>query len=324
MMNRTKAISLMVAAMLTVPVMMPAMGACAEEQAGMPNPWTELEESVLAQDFSFNVPAGAEAVSCRRLDTLAEVTFTLDGAEYCFRMQATSEAADISGLYYDWEDDMTESVGVNAAAFHEATDGDTAVRLLTWYDVSSGTSYALSAMGGDLTAADLELIANEMYVSGQTDVGLSSLAELNGKTFTFCSGAGAWFTELTVGEDGSFTGSFHDSNLGEADEELYPSGTVYGCTFSGRFEQVGSSLRVAELEPDEGQVPEAIEDGVRYVTTQPYGLTIGAIFGVYAPGAAADSMCDEARVWFHLMGEDATALTGYGLYDAANEVGFAE
>ena len=54
-------------------------------------------------------------------------------------------------------------------------------------------------------------------------------------TFVFSSGAGGWFTELELQPDGSFTGSYHDSEMGEFAED-YPNGTVYVCEFSGRFE----------------------------------------------------------------------------------------
>ena len=46
----------------------------------------------------------------------------------------------------------------------------------------------------------------------------------------FSSGAGAWGTVLELAPDGAFTGSFHDTNMGETGEG-YPNGTVYLCSF---------------------------------------------------------------------------------------------
>ena len=43
--------------------------------------------------------------------------------------------------------------------------------------------------------------------------------------FVFASGAGAWSTDLTLNQDGSFTGVYHDAD----------TTTVYICTFSGQF-----------------------------------------------------------------------------------------
>lgn len=45
-------------------------------------------------------------------------------------------------------------------------------------------------------------------------VEIFSFSELKGSRFVFSSGAGAWQTELTVAEDGSFQGSFQDVNMG--------------------------------------------------------------------------------------------------------------
>ena len=58
--------------------------------------------------------------------------------------------------------------------------------------------------------------------------------QLNGKLFEFSSGAGGWSTELTMGENGTFTGVYHDSEMGETGDN-YPDGTVYLCSFHGQF-----------------------------------------------------------------------------------------
>lgn len=52
-----------------------------------------------------------------------------------------------------------------------------------------------------------------------------SYKDLKGLTFAFSSGAGAWGTVLTVLEDGSFEGNYHDTNMGDTGEE-YPNGSV--------------------------------------------------------------------------------------------------
>ena len=44
--------------------------------------------------------------------------------------------------------------------------------------------------------------------------------------FLFTSGAGGWSTQLSLNRDGSFTGEFHDSEMGDRTEE-YPNGSVY-------------------------------------------------------------------------------------------------
>lgn len=52
--------------------------------------------------------------------------------------------------------------------------------------------------------------------------------------FVFSSGAGGWQTSLTLNRDGSFTGTYSDSEMGDQRDD-YPHGTVYICEFSGQF-----------------------------------------------------------------------------------------
>ena len=73
-------------------------------------------------------------------------------------------------------------------------------------------------------AADGSLSAEE------TRALLSDLPE----SFVFASGAGGWATEMHINADGTFTGSYHDSDMGVTGEG-YPHGTVMTCDFSGTF-----------------------------------------------------------------------------------------
>ena len=156
-----------------------------------------------------------------------------------------------------------------------------------------------------------------------------SFADLDELDWTFSSGVGAWYTCIWIEEDGTFTGEFHDSEMGEADE-AYPDGTVYGCLFHGKMtlgEQLDEytwKLRVDEVELDEGQVPEAIEDGMRFVTCEPYGLKAGNDMLLYLPGTPVEKLPESFLPWAHLYayGEDMKELPYYGLYDPQEETGF--
>ena len=84
----------------------------------------------------------------------------------------------------------------------------------------------------------------------------SSLFEtLAGMEWSFCSGVGGWSTDLQILADGSFTGQYHDSEMGDCADE-YPDGTVYICAFSGRMsllEQIDAKtwkIRVDSLEKE--------------------------------------------------------------------------
>lgn len=93
----------------------------------------------------------------------------------------------------------------------------------------------------------------------------------------FSSGAGAWFTKLTINADGSFVGEYHDSNMGEIGQE-YPNGTVYECVFSGKFSGLRPvndytfALTLETLEWDGEADQTRIEDGILYKISYPYGL----------------------------------------------------
>ena len=86
----------------------------------------------------------------------------------------------------------------------------------------------------------------------------------------FSSGAGAWRTTLTLNRDGSFSGSFRDSDMGDRTDD-YTNGTVYICDFSGQFgdiKQLDSctySMELEELTAQKTKAGEWIEDGYRYI-----------------------------------------------------------
>ena len=156
-----------------------------------------------------------------------------------------------------------------------------------------------------------------------------SFADLTDLDWTFSSGVGAWYTCMWLEEDGTFTGEFHDSEMGETGEG-YPDGTVYGCLFHGKMtlgEQVDEytwKIRVETLELDEGQAPEVIEDGMRFVTCDPYGLKAGNDMLLYLPGTPVEKLSEDFQLWAHLyaFGDDVKELPYYGLYDPQEENGF--
>lgn len=96
-----------------------------------------------------------------------------------------------------------------------------------------------------------------------------SFEDLKYFSFSFSSGAGAWGTGMDIYADGSFSGGYHDSNMGETGED-HPYGTINISNFSGQFAQPVKvneytySMRIRELSYDEEVGKEEIEDGVLY------------------------------------------------------------
>ena len=135
--------------------------------------------------------------------------------------------------------------------------------------------------------------------------GDSILAQLDGINWSFCSGAGGWSTDMQIAPDGSFSGDYHDSEIGEY-ADAYPDGTIYYCSFTGKLslvEQVNENiwkLRVDELKLEEKPGTETLADNVRYVTSEIYGLSEGDEMLLYRPGTPLDGFTDDMKLWAHV------------------------
>ncbi len=141
-------------------------------------------------------------------------------------------------------------------------------------------------------------------------------------SFTFTSGAGGWSTDMVLKEDGTFTGSYSDWDLG-ADTDSYPGGTCYVSEFSGRFSnfyQIDPYTWCMELESlNYAQEPgtEYTEGDAHYLVTEAYGLAGGSTFCLYLPGHPVDTLPEEFMSWAEVyMGYTyPDHLTIYGLYN---------
>lgn len=147
--------------------------------------------------------------------------------------------------------------------------------------------------------------------------------------FTFSSGAGGWSTDISLQTDGTFVGQYHDSDMGTSDND-YPNGTVYYCNFCGRLEIVQKldeysyALKLASLEKEKGK--EYIEDGIRYVPSEPYGMEKGKKYILYLPDTPLDGLSEEFLMWwpgrYDMQEQKRTTLGDYGLYNQDMEYGF--
>ena len=152
--------------------------------------------------------------------------------------------------------------------------------------------------------------------------------QMEGLTFEFSSGAGAWSTELNMSAGGLFTGNYHDSEMGETGKD-YPDGTVYGCVFHGQLtnpvmEDEYTWKAGISVETDEGQVPEKTEDGIRFVTAPPYGVEKAQSVTVFLPGMPVERLPEGFAPWSHLQetDPDAEVLPYYAIWSEADEAGF--
>lgn len=145
-------------------------------------------------------------------------------------------------------------------------------------------------------------VSTKGEMDSQQEITAENLFARMPEVYQFLSGAGGWRTELYLNEDGSFTGLFIDGELGSADPEKYPQGTTYRCEFTGSFtepKKVGEyvySVHVQSLEYD-APGTEAIEDGMRYITAEPYGLDDVDEILIYLPGYPVSELPEAFYSW---------------------------
>jgi hypothetical protein len=143
----------------------------------------------------------------------------------------------------------------------------------------------------------------------------------------FSSGAGGWSTDLEIGEDGTFTGHYHDSDMGDTGDG-YPNGTCYICDFTGRFvitDQIDESIyrmKIEEIASEKEILTEWIDDGIRYIGAAPYGLSGGEEFLLYLPGLPLSKLTDDGISWYRMPrgigdSELPETLPCYGIYNTA-------
>ena len=181
------------------------------------------------------------------------------------------------------------------------------------------------------TVASFEYVtipAESEEASGVEAIAPADIADIPAE-FTFSSGAGAWATQLMLESDGSFTGAYHDSDMGDQGEN-YPNGTVYFCNFEGRFkdlEQVTDYIYTMRLDYVTTEEPAGntyYEDGVRYIASGPQGMTNADEFYLYLPGTSLTDLPDAFLLYSHI--DDSirdTLPSGYwGIYNVGGEAGF--
>lgn len=177
--------------------------------------------------------------------------------------------------------------------------------------------------------------APEGFGSPEDPAEAENLFERIPRDYIFCSGAGGWSTELSLEPDGSFTGMYHDSDMGDLDQAKYPNGTVYLCQFRGQFAQPEAvdettwTMKLESLELDHpADEAEEFADGMRFIYSEPFGLEDTEALTVYLPDTPAEEL-DEDVLWAVQgpYGWNATEAGTLGLtilYNAAQDHGFVQ
>ena len=157
----------------------------------------------------------------------------------------------------------------------------------------------------------------------------SSVFEKIPQEFVFTSGAGGWETVITINSDGTFTGEYKDSEMGDTGEN-YPNGTMSICNFKGKFtspKQVDEyiySMKLEYLEQEKNPGDEYYEEGTRYLVSEPDGFAHADEFLIYFPGIAIANLPDGFTNWLNafLNVQTTEIFPHYGIYNVGGEEGF--
>lgn len=175
------------------------------------------------------------------------------------------------------------------------------------------------------TESGTEVVSEDTTEDTESNSVFSEMAKYS---YTFASGAGAWSTELTVNEDGSFEGSYSDADMGDTGTD-YPNGIVYLCDFSGKFstpekvDEYTYKTTIKSMNYLNKTDGEDIVDGVKYIYSGAYGLDGAKTIYFYMKGAPIDQLPKEYVNWISLSLEDGqTELSWCGIYNEAAEAGF--
>ena len=153
--------------------------------------------------------------------------------------------------------------------------------------------------------------------------------KIAGKNFYFSSGAGAWETKLVIESDGTFSGSYHDTDAGISGNG-YPNGTMYRCDFTGMFtipkklNDYTYSMQIKSLKASQPEGKEEIIDGQKIIYTDTaYGLDGAKDIYIYFPGTPVSRLPEGFLSWVDMALKDTdTILPFYGLYNVDMEEGF--
>ncbi len=172
--------------------------------------------------------------------------------------------------------------------------------------------------------ADETITINGFTITEKT----STFPEEFAKKYIYSSGIGAWWTQIKVNKDGTFSGNYRNGDWGDSGDGY--DCTKYQCDFQGKFEMVGKIdeysylVKLSDLSVTETEGKEWIVDRVRYVTSQPYGIEDSEHFVFYTPETPIKDLDEDFLFWWPLIfkEEPPETLQCYGIYNIDVGVGF--
>lgn len=167
-------------------------------------------------------------------------------------------------------------------------------------------NYELTVFDGKLIHKKYELdLGNDVKVELVRNPEV--LFEKLTKPFIFTSGAGGWYTEMSISKDGSIKGTYLDMNRGNTGSN-HPNGQMDLSKFTGKFKNLVKvndyeyKMTLTDLDyPKVGETK--IVNGVKIDTTEPYGIanakSPGKEFILYLPGHPVKDLPQEVGSWIY-------------------------
>ncbi|MBQ8913677.1 MAG: hypothetical protein IJ054_06505 [Lachnospiraceae bacterium] len=215
----------------------------------------------------------------------------------------------------------------------EAMDGFINVYAVCFAD-SSPEYYDFLDWGGEPLK---RVEASDIPNNTTSDSDYDDIWEMAAGEYYFASGAGAWSTDLTLYEDGSFDAQYHDSNMGESGDGY--DGTTYFGICSGQFTITGKvddniyemSMEITDHSPSDLEYIETYEESDyknRMVSSDVYGIDGGTTFWLILEGAPTDELPEGFISWMAMSrawGNDIPdTLPFNGIYNIDGDAGFGQ
>ncbi len=155
-----------------------------------------------------------------------------------------------------------------------------------------------------MTAA---LTSMTIFLGSAVSAEAFSFADLSQTQFAFSSGAGAWETGMVIAEDGSFSGQYHDSDMGSNGDGY--DATVYMCDFHGNFvnltqvDENSYETNITGLKIKKANGTTEIKDRTLYSYSLPYGLldepgnNPASKFTIYMKGTPVSELPESFYQW---------------------------
>lgn len=150
--------------------------------------------------------------------------------------------------------------------------------------------------------------------------------DLSQKEFIYASGAGAWGESFTIEKDGSFTGSYNDSDMGDNGDD-YPQGTRYISRYAGHFTDLKKvndtvyEIKISDISYETATGTDEITDGFHYVYTESPCFGEADVLTIYLPDTLVKDIPEDVYSWLSIVNQDETSLVSIAMADLSQGIG---